>query len=242
MIGRLVIALLLITFAVPNTAFAEGSPAEASATGAGIMVVGPDPYNFESNEPINGTITIKVKDKGDRQSPLQNIDEVDVKAQFSAPDGDYDITIKEPLLGHEKQPTWFGVGLDKKMHGNTNTGTRKLPKMEPDITVWGWAEILKNGEIIHRKVPAQVKVKKDEPLKGVTLEIETEKKSLADTPDGYLEIRWDELDQLALPVKQERTKQIIAFAGLIFLNVWFGWLASQEPQKHTSANSSGDGS
>ncbi|MEG3070256.1 MAG: hypothetical protein RQM92_04915 [Candidatus Syntrophopropionicum ammoniitolerans] len=54
---------------------------------------------------------------------------MDVKAQFSTPDGDYDITIKEPLLGHEKQPTWFGVGLDKKMHGNTNTGTRKLPKM-----------------------------------------------------------------------------------------------------------------
>ncbi len=230
MIRRIIPILFLMILATQGVIFAKstGLPASASASGEGMIVTGSDPYNMDSTEPIEGTILIDVVDVGDRQSPLQNIDKVSVDARFSTSDSDYEISITEPMLGHGRQPTWFGVGYNQKMHGKTNIGTDRLPEVEPDIVVWGWARILKNGKEIHPKAPANIKVMRKGPLNGITLAIETDEKLLSDTPDGYLHVRWPGLDKLTLPKQQRKMQSRLGWGGLIFLNIWFGWLAMRE--------------
>jgi len=52
-------------------------------------------------------------------------------------------------------------------YGNTGIGTDKLPKMKPQIALWGWAEIKRNGQVISRISPAHVMVSSSEPLPGI---------------------------------------------------------------------------
>ncbi len=228
---RILIFLFVALFSLQGIAFAHGSPAQARASGDGFIIIGSDPYNFDNNIPIKGAISINVTDHGDRQSPLQNIDNIMVETKFSTGDDDYDIRMSEPMLGNRKQPTWFGVGYDKKMHGKTNTGTRKLPLMEPDIAIWGWAEISKNGQLIHGKVPAHIKVKQEDPLKGITLMVGSVEQPLTELPDGYLHVRWPSLDHLALPDKQNKIKYWSGSVALVLLNLFFGWLAFGEQEE-----------
>lgn len=209
----------------------SGLPASADASGTGVMITGPNPYNFNKTKPINGNISIRVNNKGDRGSSLQNIDELKVEAEFSTDESVYTIRITEPMVNHVNgmDPTWFGVVYNQKMHGDTKTGTSKLPEMEPDIALWGWAEVFKDGKLIESRVPAHVKVMQTRPLKGITLQIGLEGQTLPNTPDGYLHIHWPNIDNLVLPKKQEKTREWIGWSGLILLNFWFGWLAIREP-------------
>ncbi|KAB7709062.1 hypothetical protein F9802_02750 [Bacillus aerolatus] len=155
-----------------------------------MIVTGPDPYNFEKTKPINGTISIKVNDKGDRGSSLQNIDELTVEAKFSTDKSGYEVIITEPMVNHinGRDPTWFGVVYNQPMHGDTKTGTSHLPEMEPDIALWGWADVYKDGKLIESRAPAHVKVMEKMPLKGVTMQVGVENQSLSNTTDGYLHI------------------------------------------------------
>jgi len=229
------ISLILLIFMLPAQGFAvadnEGSLASVDASGEGVIVTGSDPYNFENTKPINGAISIRVNNKGDRGSPLQNIDDLAVNAEFSIEKTNYKVIISEPMINHinGKDPTWFGVVYNQPMHGDTKIGTTKLPQMEPDIALWGWADVYKNGELIQSRVPANVKVMEKMPLKGVILEVGIEGQPLANTPDGYLHIHWPDIDQLVLPVKQQKIREGLGWGALIFLNFWFGWLAVKEP-------------
>jgi len=174
---RLIISLSLICLiGFPNPISAstsDGEKASSTAFGDGVMVIGEDPYDFEHTIPINGTITINVNNKGDRGSPLQNIDEVDVEAKFTTETGNYQVVIQNPMLGdlEGRNPTWFGVGYEKRMHGNTNTRTKKLPEVEPAIAIWGWADVYKDGELLISRAPAHVKVIDESNLSGITLEV-----------------------------------------------------------------------
>jgi hypothetical protein len=230
---RLSYILFIVMLCVPGSVAAGNSEstASANASGEGVIVTGPNPYNFESTKPINGTISIIVNNTGDRGSPLQNVDEVTVEAKFSTAESDYEVRITEPMINHinGKDPTWFGVVYKQKMHGDTKTVTSKLPEMEPDIALWGWAEVYKNGELIGKRVPSHVKAMRTFPLKGVTLQVGVEGQPLPNTPDGYLHIHWPQIDHLVLPEKQKKTREWIGWGGLILLNLWFGWLAVREP-------------
>jgi hypothetical protein len=230
---RISLILLLFMISTQGLAAADsgGSPASANASGEGVMVTGSDPYNFESTKPMNGTISIRVNNKGDRGSPLQNIDDLTVKAEFLIEKINYKVIISEPMINHinGRDPTWFGVVYNQPMHGDTKIGTSSLPKMEPAIALWGWAEVYKNGELIQSRVPAHVKVMEKMPLKGVTLQVGVEGQPLANTPDGYLHIHWPDVDQLVLPVKQQKMREGLGWGGLLLLNFWFGWLAIKEP-------------
>ena len=37
--------------------------------------------------------------------------------------------------------TWFGVALQQEQHGDTGIGTSRLPRVTPDISLWGWARV-----------------------------------------------------------------------------------------------------
>lgn len=239
---RVSLLLLLIILTTQSLAAAEGSglPASANTSGKGVIVTGPDPYNFEKTKPINGMISIRVNNKGDRGSPLQNIDEILVKAKFSTDASEYEETITEPMVNqiNGRDPTWFGVVYNQKMHGDPKTGTSNLPEMEPDIALWGWAEVYKDGKLIQTRVPAHVKVMGKAPLKGVTLQVGVEGQTLPNTADGYIHIQWPEVDQLVMPKKQQKTREWLGWSGLILINLWFGWLAVKEPLVETLEDTS----
>lgn len=233
---RLIISLSLICFmSFPNPIFASspaGEKASSTASGDGVMVIGKDPYDFEHTAPINGTITINVNNKGDRGSPLQNIDEVEVKAEFTTETGNYQVVIQEPMLSDPqgRNPTWFGVGYEKPMHGNTNTGTRKLPEVVPAIAIWGWADVYKDGELLKSRAPAHVKVMDTSRLSGIVLEVETDGASIPGTPNGYLNIHWPNTEKLVLPMENKKSRELAGWGLLIALNLWFGFLAIREKQ------------
>lgn len=174
-----------IFFSTPEVMNADGGEqAKGRTSGEGIMFIGEDPYDSNQTTPISGTIAFDVINNGDRGSSLQNIDEVKVDASFTSDFGEYQIIMKEPMLSDPdgKYPTWFGVGYDKKMHGNTNTRTNKLPKMEPNVAIYGWSQIYLNGDLIQNRIPTQIVASRNSYFNGVILEIGTEHMSIPHTP------------------------------------------------------------
>lgn len=207
----------------------DGLFATSQSSGEGQMVTGPDRYNIQLTRPIDGMITIAVNNIGDRGSPLQNVDEMKVEAEFSTEEANYRIMIQNPMIHHPsgRHPTWFGVVYDQPIRGNT--GSDKIGEVVPNIALWGWAEVYKDGELIHAKAPAHVKVSDKGQLKGIAMEIGLEGEPIVNTPDGYLHVFWETIDELDMPATKNRKWETAGLIGLIMLNVWFGWLAIREP-------------
>jgi hypothetical protein len=201
--------------------------AAARASGDGMRVVGANPVDVKSTQPINGTIAIETWEKGNRWSHVQNTDAMRVVANFTSGGARYEVTIDKPMPRHPlgKYTTWSGVVYDHEMHGNTGIGTDKLPKMKPEIALWGWATVKRNGQELSRMAPAHVMVSSKEPLPGVMLEIDTEDKALNGEPDGYLHVMWHKVESLEMPKAQNHTRNILGWAGIIGLTVLFGALA-----------------
>ncbi len=201
--------------------------ASGQTSGEGIMFTGKDPYDLTHTSLINGSLSFNIIDNGDRGSPLQNIDEVHVEAIFQGELGEYQIIIKEPMISDPggKYPTWFGVGYDKKMHGKTNTRTNKLPKMEPNVAIYGWSDLYLNGTLIKTKAHTQVTISTKPTFTGVILEVETEKKSIPNVTSGYLHVQWPKVDELNLLKNRKKIHRWAGASFLIGLNAWFGYLS-----------------
>ncbi len=222
------------TFASASTANAQsveqvidGLKASAKTSGEGVRVIGPNPVNMDSTQPMTGDITIDTTETGNRWSHIQNTDVVHVLANFTAQGAAYQITIDRPMPRHPlgKYTTWSGVVYDHEMHGNTGIGTSKLPRMRPDIALWGWAEIKRDGKVISRMAPAHVMVTSKGAMPGIMLEIDTEDKALVAEPDGYITLMWHKIDSIALPEGPILARKIIGWAALIALPLLLGWLA-----------------
>lgn len=111
------------------------------------------------------------------------------------------------------------------MHGDTGIGTSKLPKVTPEIALWGWAEVSLNDEVIDRMASAHVMVMTDDPLRGVMLEVATEDKSLLALPDGYINVMWPEVGALEQPKAYERNRQWFGWLVMLGIIGLFGWLS-----------------
>ncbi len=218
-----------------SAAFFGGLRATASVTGAGQAIVGPDAYNMTSTQPMTGSIDIKTEDVGNRWSAEQNIDRVSVMSQVTVGSDTYAITVQQAMPRHPlaKYTTWFGVVYDAEMHGDTGIGTDKIPKVKPAIALWGYAEVKKNGTVISTMAPAHVMVMPDAPMKGITLEVAAEDKSLIGTPDGYLNFMWPEVAQLATPEQEKDQREWLGWGVLLLLTLGFGWLAEREAKVKT---------
>jgi hypothetical protein len=205
----------------------DGLAASARASGEGVRVVGANPVDMNSTQPMNGTITIETVEMGNRWSHVQNTDPMTVAVEFTAGDADYTVKIEEPMPRHPlgSYTTWSGAVYEHEMHGDTGIGTPKLPKMRPKIALWGWAQVSRNGEVIARAAPAHVMVTTEGPMQGVMLEIATEDKSLTAEPDGYIHVMWPSVEALQMPDGQRRTRQIVGWIGLIGFVALFGALA-----------------
>jgi hypothetical protein len=237
--------LLLVISAAPDNVLAQSKPqqrpdanalaASASASGEAMRVTGPDPTNMSSIKPVKGSISVQTWEGGNRWSHVQNTDAMAVKAEFTSGEDRYSVTIDKAMPRHPlgKYTTWNGVVYDHEMHGDTGIGTGKLPKMRPEIALWGWAQVTRNDELLAPMAPAHVMVTSAGPMAGVMLEIETEDKNLKAEPDGYINVMWHKIDKLQMPTRPWWTRTIIGWAALIGIVVLFGELARREPQTHT---------
>ena len=232
--GTAALVLLLFVF-LPTTASAKGGmSADAKAEGELMFVVGDDPVDMKSTEMGNGFISINTEDGGNRWSHLQNQDKVDVSAEMTLSGEEYKVIIKQVMPRHYLglYTTWSGVVYEAEMHGDTGIGTAKLPKVTPEIALWGYAEVYKGEELIAKAAPAHIMVMENEPIKGIMLEVETEGKGLLGTPDGYLNVLWPEISSIQLPEKEKQQRELIGWAALLFLTLLFGWWIIKEELKN----------
>jgi hypothetical protein len=228
---RLLFMFFVIMFLSTDSVLAiDGIPATASTRGKGSIVVGNHPYDLNNTKPIEGSISISVKEMGNRWSHIQNIDQVKVTSEFIYGNSKYKIMINKAMPRHPygKYTTFFGVAYNEEINGNTFIGTSMLPKLRPDIAIWGWAEVIRDDEIISTMVPAHVKVMTSSPLKGIMLEVDTETKFIHEIPDGYINVFWSHIDSLNPPTNQEKKRQRFGWIVLVALNIGFLWLAIKE--------------
>lgn len=226
------LALVLIT---PDRAEAKprGLHASASASGEAHRVLGPNPVDFQSAQPATGSIDIKVIEGGGRWSPVQAHDWVDLSADFATPEGRYRVVVDKVMPSHPlgKYTTWNGVALKHEMHGETGIGTDKLPLMQPDISLYGWGKVWRDGQLIAPMAPVHAMVSSKGSMPGVMLEVDTEDKLLADVPGGYLTVHWPNVENLRMPTATLRMIEWLGWFVLIGLALLFGWLAYSEGRR-----------
>jgi hypothetical protein len=185
----------------------------------------PSRHCREADRFLNALLT------GNRWSHVQNTDAMDVTAEFEGEDGtSYRATIRQAMPRHPlgKYTTWFGVVYWHGMHGNTGIGTASLPKVKPEIALWGWAEVSTNGAPLERKVPAHVMVMTEGPMPGVMLELASEEKNLPGVPDGYMTIMWPHVTSIQMPTRQVYIRQTMGWTALAAVVLLFGWLTFLE--------------
>jgi hypothetical protein len=208
---------VLLTLLLPAIGLSQGLPASASAGGACMQITGPDPVDMSHSLSAEGQLQVRVVEKGNRWSHVQNTDEAHVTAKWSAGASNYEVTIDRVMPRHPlgKYTVWNGVVFRHEMHGHTGIGTSKLPLMKPEIGLWGWARVVRDGQEIARMAPAHVMVTKEGPMAGVMLEVDTEEKGLVGVPDGYLTVMWHQIGSLAMPEDAERSRKLIGWIALI---------------------------
>lgn len=229
------VPLLTFLFVTPEPADAKprGLHAAASASGEAHSVRGPNPVDFRSVQPAHGSIRIKVVEGGNRWSHVQGRDWVELSADFTTPDGHYRVLADKVMPRHPLglYTTWNGVALNHDMHGETGIGTSKLPLMKPEISLYGWGKVWRNGRLVAAMAPVHAMVSSKDPMRGIMLEVDTEQKLLRDVPGGYLTAHWANVSNLRMPTKTLRNVQILGWIGLIGLAVLFGWLARREGRR-----------
>jgi hypothetical protein len=205
--------------------------ATASASGGAMRVTGPDPVNMNSTAPAEGSISVETWESGNRWSHVQNTDAMAVKAEFSTDEGKYEVTIDRPMPRHPlgKYTTWNGVVYHHEMHGDTGIGTGKLPQMRPEIALWGWAVVKRDGRMLSPMAPAHVMVTSSGPMPGIMLEVDTEEKTLTGAPDGYINVMWPKIESLQMPESHSNLRLIVGWLALIGIVVLLGTLAWREP-------------
>ena len=231
MIRLLAVAAIVLAACGPSSPRpATGLHASASASGAAKATTGSDPYDMTRTTAADGTIDVKVTDVGDRWSHLENTDLVDVHATLKIGSDAYDVTIDRAMPRHplDRYTTWFGVALGHEQHGDTGIGTSKLPRVSPDIALWGWAHVRKNGQDIAISAPAHVMVTRGGPLKGVMLLVNDEDKGLLGAPDGYLSVSWPAVAALSVPSTEQAWRHFGGLGALLMLFAAFLWLARTE--------------
>ena len=226
------ISVFLLFILFPILAGAENVPAGAWAEGRAHMVIGSDPYDITSTIPVTGTIEINIVERSDRSTPLQKNDSLKIVATVVTQTSTYEVRIYDARrLPRGDRPHWGGVALHQPMHGNTGIGTNKIPKVTPQIAVWGLAEVHQDGRIIAKKVLAHAMViddKENGPFKGMMLDVGAEDKNIRELPDGYLTLLWPQVSSIVMPRAEVFARRALAWILLALTVAVFWRLAEKE--------------
>jgi hypothetical protein len=214
----LVLALVMLAGAVTALAAgwilasqpdAPGLELTASASGEALATTGADPYALGGAAPTSGHIDIRAINAGGRWSALQSKDSMELTAEFTHPrDGaTYRVAMTTPMRQEPegRYTTWFGVGVGDAHHGDTGIDTPALPRVAAELSLWGFADVYRGGQLIAGGKPAHMMVvqKEQGSLPGqVFLSVATERKDLVGVPDGYLNVIWREVAELSTPATQ----------------------------------------
>lgn len=223
------VPLLLVAAALAGAAPFLLGPKDvaASASGSARMVVGPDPVDLGSTRPAQGTFTFTGQERSDRWSALQGLDEVHLRARWTSAGRTYEVRsdLAMPHAPDGRTATWMGVALAQEMHGGTGVGTAGLPKMMPELAVWGWGNVTIDGVQEARMVAVHAMVMRHGPVEGVLLEVGLPERSLP-AGEGYLTVHWQEARSVDLP-GSFLARQAVGLALLAGLAASFLLLASR---------------
>lgn len=227
------LAVSAALFAACGSAAADQGGLRASASGSGtVMVVSGDrPYDLARAHRGEGRIDVQTTDGGNRWSHLQNKDAMRVTAELTQGSDRISVVIDQPMPRHPhgRYTTWSGVVYEASQHGRTGIGTSELPLMQPEISLWGYAEVSLNGRVVAKGAPAHVMVTTHGEGKGIALDVAGEDRSLVGFRDGYLVALWPEIAAISMPEAEERNREYLGWAVLLALVLLFGWLAYNEP-------------
>jgi hypothetical protein len=146
--------------------------------------------NFQAG---SGTVSISATDFGDRVTPLQPHDRLNIQASIQG-QGTYDITVSQPMVDDPlgRFTTWWGVGLGVEHHGRSGIGTSQLPPIKSKFAAFGIGDLKANGRIIASSVMVHV-MTADEGIPGkFELDVvDMAEGSIPGLPDGHLRVIWD---------------------------------------------------
>jgi len=113
---------------------------------------GPTPFGNRVAR-ISGTIHVEATDRtGDLlpDAPYTR-DSASVEAEFVTADGAKWKIVQTRVAPRLKDGTpklFAGVGIDQIVHGNTGRENPLMPKMKAALTMWGFADVYKDGALV----------------------------------------------------------------------------------------------
>lgn len=171
----------------------------------------PDPTPFGNRVAlISGTIEIEATDRGDDPlaEPPYTGDEGKVRAEFITADGARWQVIQTAVaarLDDGSLRLFAGAGMDRVVHGETGRENPLMPKMRAALTMWGRADIFKDGEqikedaLLHIMVTSRARDPEDghylgydvtdQPIEEIHLFLNPSNRLPA--PGGFLHINWE---------------------------------------------------
>ncbi|MFQ5678576.1 MAG: hypothetical protein ACE5HP_03875 [Gemmatimonadota bacterium] len=104
---------------------------------------------------ISGTIRIEATDRSDQllPDPPYTADEASVTAEFTTEDGArwrVEQTRVAARLPDGSPRLFAGVGIGQVVHGDTGRENPLMPKMTATLTMWGFADVFRDGDLVKR--------------------------------------------------------------------------------------------
>lgn len=171
----------------------------------------PDPTPFGNRVArISGTIHVEATDRTEAPlpDPPYTRDSASVEAEFVTEDGAKWKVVQTrvaPRLKDGSPKLFAGVGIDKIVHGDTGRENPLMPKMKAALTMWGFADIYKDGELVktdallHIMVTSRARSTEDgqygsydvtaQPIEEIHLFLNPANR--LPTPGGFLHVNWE---------------------------------------------------
>jgi hypothetical protein len=106
----------------------------------------------------------------------------------------YEVSADRPMVEDPlgRQTTWWGVRLHHGWHhGESGIGTRSLPPVHSEVTVFALGRVSAGGRVIAAGVPVHVMTDATGVLPGrVELHVGDEAIPVPGLPDGHLRVAW----------------------------------------------------
>ncbi|MFQ5671281.1 MAG: hypothetical protein ACE5HD_12315 [Acidobacteriota bacterium] len=159
---------------------------------------------------MTGTIHVEATDRSDDPltDPPYTTDSAKVSAEFTTEDGARWRVVQTAVAARLKDGTrklFAGVGTDKVVHGETGKENPLMPKMKAALTMWGFADVFKNGDLVKRDALLHIMVTSrardledghylsydvtDQPVEEIHLFLNPANKLPA--PGGFLHVNWE---------------------------------------------------
>ncbi|MDQ3978145.1 MAG: hypothetical protein M3314_01135 [Actinomycetota bacterium] len=197
-LGLPALVVVVLAAGLGGLAALENEPGGDTATLAAMGATKIEQGSWYSNHFAEGTgeLRLVATERNPRVTPLPPHDGVDLVAAVRHPNGTtYEIVADRPMVEDPlgRHTTWWGVRLNHGWHhGDSGIGTRKLPAVHSEVTVFALARVSADGREVASGVPIHV-MTSDSALPGrIELDVGDEDISIPALPDGHLRVTWSD--------------------------------------------------